>query len=260
MILIAGPCLAESKDLLFQCADCLKEITSKYRIKDFYFKSSYRKANRTSFDSYEGPGDELALSWLSEIKFKYSFNILTDVHAAEEVQKASEVADVIQIPAFLSRQTSLIKAAANSGKIVNIKKAQFMAPEDSIKAADKSHAFGAKETWITERGTSFGYHDLVVDMRGIQDIKESNYKIIFDATHSLQKPSLGTESGGERKYIHTLAKSAIAAGADGIFFETHPNPDHAKSDKATQLPLNEAENFIKNAIEIYQFINKGDNL
>lgn len=254
MIIIAGPCLAESIEILEETASELAKFASREDI-DFYFKASYRKANRTSASSYEGPGDEKALSWLAEIKEKYKFKILTDFHSAREAKMAAEVADVLQVPAFLSRQSDIIEAATATGKIVNIKKAQFMAPEDAIKAAAKAESFGAREVWLTERGTSFGYHNLVVDFRSFYDMAASGHKVIYDATHSLQRPSIGEQSGGDRQYLFHLAKAAAASGIDGLFFETHPKPEAAMSDSATQLPLEQAGKLISTVISVNNFVN-----
>lgn len=211
---------------------------------DLVLKGSYRKANRTSADSYQGIGDIDALSYLQEAGAAIGARVLTDIHADHEAAMAAAYVDVLQIPAFLSRQTSLLEAAAATGKTVNIKKAQFMAPDDMAKAAAKVTTAGNPSVWLTERGTSFGYHDLVVDYRSLHIMSETGHPVIFDATHSVQQPSIGAQSGGNREFIPTLARAAAAAGIDGLFFETHPNPSQAKSDAATQLPLSEVADFL----------------
>lgn len=243
MLIIAGPCVVETKEMLLQTAEVLKRACENLGF-DFIFKSSYKKANRTSMKSFTGIGDETALSYLKEVSKKLSVRVITDVHSVEEVSIASDYVDAIQIPAFLSRQTELLIAAGNSGKLVNIKKGQFMAPEDMKKAADKVSNTGNKNIMLTERGVTFGYHDLVVDFRSLLIMKEIGYPVIYDATHSLQQPSLGEQSGGFPKFIPALARAAVAVGIDGIFFETHPNPVEALSDSATQLPLNSVEDFL----------------
>ncbi len=251
--IIAGPCVVESKDLLFETALKLYEICKKYNI-NFIFKSSYKKANRTSNNSFTGIGDELALNYLYEVKSELSIAVLTDVHSVEEVKLASNYVDVIQIPAFLCRQTDLLKAAGMSGKIVNIKKGQFLAPEDMDKAIGKVVATGNTKIMITERGTMFGYHNLVVDYRSFVIMRKFGYPVIFDVTHSLQMPSLGEVSGGMPEFIPYLSRAAVALGIDGLFFETHPEPKNAKSDSATQLPLRYAERLIEQVYEINEFV------
>lgn len=253
--IIAGPCLAESEEIVAQTIEHLSHITKKYDC-EFIYKASFRKANRTSIKSFEGVGDEIALSWINTYAKKYNLRSLTDIHNVENAVLAAQYVDILQIPAFLSRQTELLLAAGKTGKAVNIKKAQFMAPEDALKAAEKVLSTGNKNVWLTERGTFFGYHDLVVDMRSLLVMKSSNFPVIYDATHSVQQPSLGEQSGGQRQFIKSLAQAAVAVGIDGIFFETHPNPSIAKSDAATQLPLSEAEDFIYKMIELNDFIKR----
>jgi len=256
-IVIAGPCVVESRDLLFEVAEYFKEIISKFDI-DFYFKSSYRKANRTSVKSFSGLGDEVALQYLSEVREQFGFKILSDVHSAFEAESYSSYLDVIQIPAFLCRQTDLLISAGKTGKVVNIKKGQFVAPWDILKAAEKVEATGNTKVWITERGTFFGYNDLVVDFRSFSIIRKTGLPVIFDATHSLQRPSLGEQSGGFREFIFPLARAAAAVGIDGLFFETHPRPEKALSDSATQLPLKFAEDLITQVLEIREKIQNFD--
>lgn len=252
-IIIAGPCLAESEEVVAETTEKLSYIAKKYEC-DFYYKASFRKANRTSIKSFEGVGDEVALEWIYKYAKKYNLKTLTDVHNIENVSIATKYIDVLQIPAFLSRQTELLIAAGRTGKIINIKKAQFMAAEDAIKAAEKVLSTGNHKVWLTERGTFFGYHDLVVDMRSLVVMKTSGLPVIYDATHSVQQPSLGEQSGGKRQFIIPLAFAAVSVGIDGVFFETHPNPEKAKSDAATQLPLKDAENFIYQILELNQFV------
>ncbi len=252
--IIAGPCLAESYEMLDESAALLSELSRKLNFK-LYFKASYRKANRTSINSFEGVGDEKALSWIKEMGEKYKVETITDIHESADAKIAAEYVDVLQIPAFLARQTALLIAAGETGKIVNIKKAQFMAAPDVIKAADKVKSTGNDKIWLTERGTFFGYNNLVVDYRGLIQMRQSGYPTVFDATHSVQQPSIGEQSGGSPEYIPALARAAAAVGIDGLFLETHPDPKNAKSDSATQLPLNKVENFLIEIFKINAIIN-----
>lgn len=255
MIVIAGPCLAESKEVVEEVSERLVEITKKLPV-TFYFKASYKKANRTSGASFQGIGDETALQLLSDVRNKWNVPVLTDIHEVKDVELVSPYVDVLQIPAFLCRQTDLLVAAGKSGKIVNIKKGQFLAPEAMKYAVEKVQSGGSASTWVTERGTTFGYHDLVVDFRSLVIMKELNVPVIYDATHSVQAPSISNQSGGNPQYIRALAKAATAVGIDGIFFETHPNPAKAKSDAATQMPLENAENFLNEILELHLFSQK----
>lgn len=247
--IIAGPCLVESKELLDEVASVLVPLSKKFNF-DFYFKGSYKKANRTSINSFTGIGDEKALKYLQDINEKYSVPTLTDIHSVSEVELAKNYVDVLQIPAFLSRQTELLIAAGETGKIVNIKKAQFMAPADMEKACAKLASTGNEKIWQTERGTFFGYNNLVVDFRSLLIMKKFGYPVVYDATHSLQQPSIGEQSGGYPEFIPPLARAAAAVGIDGLFFETHPDPKNAKSDSATQLPLEKAEGFVESILKI----------
>lgn len=256
LLIIAGPCVVESRDLLFHVADHLSNLARSRPIQ-LVFKSSYRKANRTSAGSFQGIGDDIALGFMQEVKAEFGLPLLTDVHTEAEATHAAEFVDVLQIPAFLSRQTALLEAAARTGKIVNIKKAQFMAPEDVVKAAEKVRAVGNQKVWLTERGTSFGYHDLVVDYRGLVVMGKSGLPVVFDATHSIQQPSVGSQSGGNPEYIPALARAAVAVGVDGLFVETHPDPAVAKSDAASQLPLARFEEFLDDVLRIHQTRNRG---
>jgi len=249
--IIAGPCVIESKEMLFEVAAELKKICSKYHI-EYIFKSSYKKANRTSANSFTGIGDETALSYLADIKEKFNIRVLTDIHSIEEAYLASKYVDILQIPAFLCRQTELLQAAAKTGKTVNIKKGQFLAPEDMGKAAEKVKLEGNNNIWLTERGTFFGYHNLVVDFRSLIIMKEFGYPVIYDATHSVQLPSKSEVSSGQPQFILPLARAAAAVGIDGLFFETHPEPAKAKSDSASQLALNQAEELIEQVLRILE--------
>lgn len=246
---IAGPCVVESEELLVAVAGELVRLQEKLPI-DFIFKASYRKANRTSSKSFTGIGDDKALALLSKIKSEFDLPILTDVHSPEECNTASDVCDVIQIPAFLSRQTELLQAAAKSGRVVNIKKAQFMSPYDMQFAKQKVLDAGNPNIVLTERGSSFGYGDLIVDMRSLEIMKDFGSPVIYDATHSVQKPSQNGISGGERRFIAPLARAAVAVGVDGLFIETHPDPLNAKSDAASQLPLNELGSVLSGLVRI----------
>lgn len=255
-IVIAGPCVVENLDLLIEVAEVFSDIRKSFENIEIIFKSSYRKANRTSISSFVGIGDEKAIEYLQIIRDKFLFPILSDVHTPEEVKRFGKFLDVVQIPAFLSRQTDLLVAAGETSKIVNIKKGQFLSPYSVKNALEKVASTGNNKIWLTERGTFFGYNDLVVDFRSIPIMRGFGYPVIYDATHSLQKPSIGIQSGGAREFIYHLARGAVAVGIDGIFFETHPNPDFALSDSATQLPLNEVQKFLTQVIEIKQVADK----
>lgn len=256
--LIAGPCVIESPELLDTCAARLVEITSKLKI-PFVFKASFDKANRSSIDSFRGPGLTAGLEALAAIKARYNVPIVTDIHTADQAEKASEVADILQIPAFLCRQTDLIEAAAKTGKIVNIKKGQFLAPWDMEHVLKKAQNAGAKQTFLTERGTSFGYNNLVVDFRGLEIMKDLGAPVIFDATHAVQLPGgSGTVSGGQRQYVPTLARAAVAVGVNGLFMETHPNPEQALSDGPNAMPLDDMEDLLTDLLQIAQLsLNRG---
>lgn len=254
MILLAGPCAMESKDICFQVADTMAEITEKYSV-DYYFKTSFDKANRTSIDSFRGLGMEEGLRILSEVKKEYGFRIVTDIHEAWQAELVAEVADVIQIPAFLCRQTDLLVAAAKTGKIVNVKKAQFLAPWDMKNVVNKLEASGTNKIMLCERGSSFGYNYFVVDMTSIPTMKEFGYPVIFDATHSVQRPGgLGSTSGGNRKMVPYLAKAALAVGADGLFMEIHPDPEKALSDGPNMVALKDVDAFLRGALKIYTVV------
>ncbi len=250
---IAGPCVVESEELLITVARELITLQERLPVA-FVFKASYRKANRTSSSSFTGIGDEKALSLLAKIKKEFDLPILTDAHSPEECEMASEVCDILQIPAFLSRQTELLNAAAKTGRVVNIKKAQFMSPYDMQFAKQKVLDTGNTNVLLTERGSSFGYGDLVVDMRSLEIMKEFGSPIVYDATHSVQKPSQNGISGGDRRFIPALARAAVAVGVNGLFIETHPDPAHAKSDAASQLPLQELGGLLEGLIRIREAI------
>ncbi|MEZ4651795.1 MAG: 3-deoxy-8-phosphooctulonate synthase [Candidatus Eisenbacteria bacterium] len=233
LFVIAGPCVIESREMLLEIAGELATVGRDLEI-DIVFKASYEKANRTSVNSFTGLGREEGLRLLSEVRNETGLRILSDVHTPEEVAAAGEVLDVLQIPAFLSRQTELLQRAAHTGKIVNVKKGQFLAPDDMHSVVEKvRRAQSGVEVWVTERGTTFGHHDLVVDMRGFTEMRATGATVVYDVTHSLQHPG----KGGDRRFALPLARAALGAGAHGLFIETHPDPDRAMSDATTQLPL-----------------------
>ena len=248
-IFIAGPCVIEDEKLTFKIASYLKEVTSRYPV-DFIFKASFDKANRTSIKSFRGPGIRNGLKILKGIKNTLGIKILSDVHCRNDVDKVKSVLDIIQIPAFLSRQTDLIIKAAKTKKIINIKKAQFMSPCDIKYVVEKINSAGNKNIIITERGTCFGYNNLVVDFRSFPIMRKLGYPVVFDATHSLQRPSSGSVSGGDREFVYSLSKAAVACGVDGLFLEVHPYPSKALSDSATSYPLSNVEKLIKKIIKI----------
>jgi 2-dehydro-3-deoxyphosphooctonate aldolase (KDO 8-P synthase) len=252
-VLIAGPCVVESRDLILSTAEKIVEITSKLKI-PYIFKSSYKKANRTSVNSFTGIGDQEALKILGEVKNLFRIPVLTDVHSVEEVKMAAEVVDVLQIPAFLCRQTELLVEAGKTNKAINIKKGQFLAPDEIQYAADKVKSTGNERILLTERGTTFGYHNLVVDMRSLVIMKKFNYPVIMDATHAVQIPGVGGKSGGAREFIPHLAKAAISIGIAGLFLETHPEPSKALSDADSQLPLNYLESLLTQVKQIDELV------
>ena len=243
-VYIAGPCVIESQELLNTVAAELVRLNKKYGI-DIIFKASFDKANRTSLNSFRGPGMAKGLEMLQEIKDKYGLRLLTDIHESYQAEEVGKVVDVIQIPAFLCRQTDLLVAAAKTGKIVNIKKAQFLSGKDMRYPVEKCKESGAKEVWLTERGNSFGYNNLVVDFRNIPDMQEFSETVIMDCTHSVQRPSAGNgKTVGDRKFVPSMALAAKAFGANGYFFEVHPDPDKGLSDAANMLELANLERLI----------------
>lgn len=253
-ILIAGPCVIESEQNAMVIAETVKAISMRLDL-DYYFKASFDKANRTSITSYRGPGLKEGLRILEKVKETYDIKIATDIHEPWQAEIVAEVADLIQIPAFLCRQTDLLLAAAKTGRVINVKKAQFLAPWDMVNVTRKLEASGAKSIMLCERGTCFGYNTLVVDMTGILEMKKLGYPVVMDATHSVQKPGgKGTVTGGNRAYIEPLAKAAIAAGADALFFEVHPDPDNALSDGPNMVKLDEFEDLLQRVIRVYDAV------
>lgn len=248
--LLAGPCVIENEEMPFQIAETLIKITQKYQI-PFIFKASYRKANRSKLDSFTGIGDEKGLHILAQIRKQYGIPVVTDIHEVSEAALASEYVDMLQIPAFLCRQTDLLLAAGRTGKYVNVKKGQFVAPESMTHAVEKIRQTGNQNILLTERGTTFGYQDLVVDFRGIPVMQQCNVPVVMDVTHSLQQPNQSSGiTGGRPDLIETIAKAAIAVGADGLFIETHPEPANAKSDGANMLRLDLMDELMEKLIRI----------
>jgi 2-dehydro-3-deoxyphosphooctonate aldolase (KDO 8-P synthase) len=254
-LLLAGPCVVENEEVLNETALRLLELSEKYSI-PLVFKSSYRKANRSKADSFTGIGDIKALELLAKIRSRYSVPIVTDIHNPEEAAMAAEYVDVLQIPAFLCRQSDLLVAASKTGKWVNIKKGQFLSGASMTFAVDKVREAGNNNIMLTDRGNTFGYQDLVVDFRNIPEMQKNGVPVIMDITHSLQQPNQASGiTGGKPELIETIGKAAIAAGADGIFIETHPDPAIAKSDGANMLKLSEMENLLKRLIAIRKATN-----
>jgi len=246
---IAGPCVLESEELAVEMGRTLAAMAGRLGVA-LVFKSSFDKANRSSGDSFRGPGLEKGLAILARVKQETGLPLLTDVHEPEQCGPAAAVCDVLQIPAFLCRQTDMVVAAARTGRAINIKKGQFMAPDDMRRIVEKARAAGNDRVTVTERGASFGYHNLVVDMRSFAWLHDDGIPVIYDVTHSLQLPGGGTESGGARRFAEPLARAAVAAGADGVFLEVHPDPEHALSDRAVQLDPTRAEELLRSLIEI----------
>jgi 2-dehydro-3-deoxyphosphooctonate aldolase (KDO 8-P synthase) len=248
--LIAGPCVVEGRDICFSVAESIIKISDKLKI-PYIFKASYKKANRTKLDSFAGIGDKKALGILKEIKEKLEVPVLTDIHSVDEANLAAKYVDVLQIPAFLCRQTELLIAAAKTGKAINIKKGQFMSPESMKFAADKVILSGNNKVMLTERGTMFGYQDLIIDYRGIIEMKKMNLPVVLDITHSLQQPNLSAGvSGGRPELVETIARAGIAIGVDGIFLETHPEPARAKSDGLSMIELSGLGNLLAKLVKI----------
>lgn len=252
--LIAGPCVIESEKTVLDVAEKMKAITDELGI-PYTFKASFDKANRTSIESFRGPGLNEGLRILKKVKDRFGLPICTDIHEPWQAEPVAEVADILQIPAFLCRQTDLLVAAAKTGRCVNIKKAQFLAPWDMKNCLDKVRSAGNGNVMLCERGTTFGYNTLVVDMTGLRVMKDFGVPVIFDATHSVQKPGgNGSSTSGNREYVEYLAKAAIAVGVDGLFMETHPDPNHAMSDGPNMVPLNEIDALLKKLIPVYNAV------
>ncbi|OGX07728.1 MAG: 3-deoxy-8-phosphooctulonate synthase [Omnitrophica WOR_2 bacterium GWA2_47_8] len=255
-VLIAGPCVIENRNMAFSIAKTLQRITSKLGV-PFVFKASYDKANRTSIDSFRGLGLRGGLDILGEIRSTLKIPVTTDVHSPEEIEEAASVVDILQIPAFLCRQTDLLLAAGKTGKVVNVKKGQFLAPWDIKSLVKKIETTGNHKILLTERGVSFGYNTLVSDFRSLAIMRRTGYPVVFDASHSVQQPGgLGTVSGGQSEFIPLLARCAVAAGCDAVFMETHPNPKKALSDGPNMLPLNTLEKLLKDLKAIDGIVKK----
>lgn len=255
-LLIAGPCVIEGEEMAFKLAETIASLSKEYHI-PFIFKGSYKKANRSRLDSFTGIGDQKALNILQQIGREFEIPVVTDIHSAEEAKLAAEYVDVLQIPAFLCRQTEILTAAANTGKVVNIKKGQFLSPESMHFAVEKIREAGNANVMLTERGNTFGYQDLIVDFRGIPEMKKNNCPVIVDATHSLQQPNQNSGvTGGRPDLIETIARAAIAVGSDGLFIETHHDPSTAKSDGANMLKVDLLDKLLYNLILLREATNK----
>jgi len=254
LILVAGPCVIESRDLVFEIAEKVKGITDRLGI-DYIFKASFDKANRSSGSTFRGPGVSDGLEVLAEVKQRYGLRVLTDIHESQQAAPVAEVVDVLQIPAFLCRQSDLLVAAAQAtkgtDKVVNVKKGQFLAPWDMAQVVAKLRDAGAERIWLTERGSSFGYNTLVVDYRSLPQLGALGCPVIFDATHSVQQPGgRGTSSGGQREFVAPLARAAVAVGVDGLFMEVHPDPENALSDGPNMVPLHRLEPLLEQLLAI----------
>ena len=254
LALLAGPCVLEDLDRCLYIGRTIKEIACRLGM-PYVFKASYDKANRSAFNSFRGPGLEKGIEMLKEIKRQLNVPIVTDVHETCQVEKAAEVADILQIPAFLCRQTDLLYAAAQTGRVVNVKKGQFMAPADMRNVVDKLLEGGCSRIMLTERGASFGYNNLVVDMRSFPIMRSFGYPVVFDATHSVQMPGgAGTHSSGKREYVPYLTRAAVGAGVDALFLEVHDNPDEALSDGPNMVYLDKLEEILKDALAINEIV------
>ena len=252
LLLIAGPCVIESEKLCFEVASTVQKLCNRAGI-SYVFKASFDKANRTSGGSFRGPGVEAGLEVLAKVRRVLGSPVLTDVHTEVQAEQSAKTVDILQIPAFLCRQTDLIAAAVRTGRIVNLKKGQFLSPKEMGQVVAKARKAGGRKLLVTERGTTFGYNNLVADMRSIPIMREFGFPVIFDATHSVQLPGGGGDkSGGQRQFAPLLARSALAAGADGIFLETHPQPDRALSDGPNMIPLDEMPALLKNLLKIWK--------
>lgn len=255
LLVICGPCSLESKEISFTVAEKLKELECQFKELQFIFKGSFDKANRTSLNSNRGTGIDEGMAIFDEVKAQFGFPCLTDVHETIQCDLVAEHCDVLQIPAFLCRQTDLLLAASKTGKVVNVKKGQFMSPSDMENVVNKLDGAKSSEYWLTERGFALGYNNLVVDMRGFSIMKQWNCPVIMDATHSVQIPGGGSgESSGDRQFIEPLAKAALAAGATGLFMEAHPDPDNAISDKKSQLKLNDLESVLEKCLKVWDAV------
>ena len=256
--IIAGPCVIEDKETTFEVASVLANLQKELPEVRFVFKASFDKANRSSHKSFRGPGLEKGLEVLKEIRDTFQLPLLTDIHESWQAKPVAEVVDILQIPAFLCRQTDLLLAAAETGREINVKKGQFLAPWDTKNIVEKLKFGGAKKFYLTERGVSFGYNNLVVDFRSLPIMRQFA-PVIYDATHSVQLPGgMGDKSGGQREFVYPLAKAAVSVGVDGLFFETHPNPDKALSDGPNQVPLKEFPGMIKKLLKLREFLNKNE--
>lgn len=250
LLLLAGPCVLESEEMAWEVAGKMKEMCERLGI-SYVFKGSFDKANRTSLDSFRGPGLERGLRLLARLREEIGVPVVSDVHEVAQVERAAEVLDIIQIPAFLCRQTDLLVAAAHSGRTVNIKKGQFVSPWDMQYAVEKVRSAGGEKILLTERGSSFGYNNLVVDMRSLPIMRSLGCPVIYDATHSVQLPgAVGGSSGGQREFIPPLSRAAVAAGIDGLFMEVHPDPDKAKCDGPNSWPLDQAEKLLRQLLAV----------
>ncbi|MFW6001022.1 MAG: 3-deoxy-8-phosphooctulonate synthase [Halanaerobium sp.] len=249
-VLLAGPCALEEEDRVLRIAEGIKKISDKLGI-PYVFKASFDKANRSSIDSYRGPGLEAGLKLLQKVKDEFDLPLISDIHLPEQAAAAAEVLDILQIPAFLSRQTDMLTAAGRTAKIINVKKGQFLAPWDIDHVVNKIESTGNKKILLTERGVSFGYNNLVVDMRSLPRMRQTGYPVVFDATHSVQLPGgAGDTSDGQRHYVPYLMRAALAAGVDSLFMEVHDNPEEAKSDGANMIYLDNLENILKQALAV----------
>ena len=254
LFLIAGPCVVESESHALKMAHAIRAITDRIGV-PYIFKASYDKANRTSINAHRGPGIDEALRILGRVRDEAEVAVLTDVHELSQVRGAAEIADVLQIPAFLSRQTDLIVEVAKSGRVVNIKKGQFLAPNDMKNAIEKATSQGNERVMITERGTTFGYNNLVVDFRGLPIMRGFGYPVVYDVTHSLQRPGgLGTSTGGDSQFIEYMGRAGVACGVDGVFMEVHDNPAAALSDGPNSLPLDRLEPLLMRLKEIHELV------
>lgn len=256
LVLIAGPCVIENRDLVMRTAEAVKRSTDARKV-PVIFKSSYKKANRTSASGFTGPGMEEGLKILAEVRTTFGMPVLTDIHTEEEARVAAQAADVLQIPAFLCRQTDLLHAAGRTGRVVNIKKGQFLAPGDMRHAAEKVKETGNTNILLTERGATFGYHNLVVDMRSLPIMRATGYPVVLDATHAVQLPggdTTGARSGGQPEFIFPIARAGVAAGVDALFVEVHPDPPSALSDSASQLRLDLLNGLLDQVLPIHEIV------